>query len=414
MVDIKFILVFFLFFGFSAGVVWFSEKFDDPNWEDRWIHTTQKEYKGKPFGRFIRTSGKVSYDPEDKGIRSMNDESYYAISTKIPRFTNKDKPLVIQLTVKHETKNQSNDDRLCAAAILKLFPSSLNPKKMDGDSKFHLKYGPDFCNAAGKVHAELFYKGKYYEHQGQEWSRDFGDPHIYSPYATCPQDGFTHLYTFVIFPNNTYEKRIDGQVKEHGSIEGAWKMLPPRKIKIPGERPDDWDERINILDPTETKPADWDQPEYIPDPHASQPEEWDDAIDGEWDHPMIKNPAYKGDWAPTRTIPNPNYKGMWREETHDNPDYVPDPELYLYKDIGHVGIESWQQHSGTIIDNILITDDLDAALKEGLEIQEKSFAVEEKVYNDDCDKRQKIVIAELERIQRDAKAFKKRFKKMEL
>lgn len=193
-------------------------------------------------------------------------------------------------------------------------------------------------------------------------------------------------------------------------------MLPEKTINIPSERPplEEWDERERILDPTERKPAEWDQPEFLLDPHATQPEDWDEAEDGEWIHPVILNPNFKGEWVPSRTIPNPNFKGIWREESYDNPDYKPDPNLYVYKDIGYVGIESWQEHSGTIVDNILLTDDLEGALRNGTEIQRKSFDVEEKAYFEYCDRIQKVRISDMERIQKEAKAFKKRMKKMEL
>ncbi|XP_055336284.1 calreticulin-like [Paramacrobiotus metropolitanus] len=403
-----------IFVNFSNAVIWFSETFDDISWKERWIQTEQKEWMGKPFGHFELSSGKVSADPSDKGIRSMDDESYYAISAKLPRFSNRNKTLVIQLTVKHEVKNQSEDLRLFAAVLLKLFPSSLNPKRLNAESKFHIKYGPDFCSAGGKVHAELFYKGKYYSHMGQQWSRTYGDPFVYSPFPWCPQDGFTHLYTFAIFPDNTYQKLIDGKIEESGNIEGAWEMLPPRKLKLETERPYDWDEREFIVDPTEEKPSDWDQPETIPDPFASKPEEWDDVADGEWEHPIIPNPDYKGSWNPTRLIPNPAFKGVWTPQEIDNPDYQEDPELYLFKDIAYIGIESWQQHAGTIVDNILLTDDLEGALKNGTAWQQKFFTVEENHYNDDCEKRQKIVQADMERKKQEIKAFKQRMKKLEL
>lgn len=46
-------------------------------------------------------------------------------------------------------------------------------------------------------------------------------------------------------------------------------------------------------DPDDKKPDDWDQPEHIPDPDAKKPDDWDDDMDGEWEPPMIDNPAYK-------------------------------------------------------------------------------------------------------------------------
>lgn len=46
----------------------------------------------------------------------------------------------------------------------------------------------------------------------------------------------------------------------------------------------------------------------------------------------------------------------------DNPDYIPDPNLYLYDDIGAIGIEIWQVNSSTIYDNIIITDSIEEAM----------------------------------------------------
>jgi len=45
----------------------------------------------------------------------------------------------------------------------------------------------------------------------------------------------------------------------------------------------------------------------------------------------------------------------------DNPDYQPDPNLAVYDDIGAVGFDLWQVKSGSIFDNIIITDSVDEA-----------------------------------------------------
>merc|ERR1711998_401171 len=45
----------------------------------------------------------------------------------------------------------------------------------------------------------------------------------------------------------------------------------------------------------------------------------------------------------------------------DNPKYVADDNLYKYEKFGTVGIDIWQVKSGTIFDNILMTDDVDYA-----------------------------------------------------
>jgi len=71
---------------------------------------------------------------------------------------------------------------------------------------------------------------------------------------------------------------------------------------------------------------------------------------------MIDNADYKGVWKP-KQIDNPAYKGVWVHPEIDNPDYTEDPNLYLFKDIGAIGFDLWQVKSGTIFDNVLVTDD---------------------------------------------------------
>merc|ERR1712029_648760 len=126
-------------------------------------------------------------------------------------------------------------------------------------------------------------------------------------------------------------------------------MLAPKKIKDPeSKKPDDWVDNAKIDDPDDTKPEDWEKPELIPDTEAKKPEDWDDEEDGEWEAPMINNPDYKGEWKPKQI---------------DNPAYTADNELYKYTDIGGIGFEIWQVKSGTIFDNILVTDDVREAEK---------------------------------------------------
>merc|ERR1711881_351354 len=124
-------------------------------------------------------------------------------------------------------------------------------------------------------------------------------------------------------------------------IKEDWEVLKPKKIS----------------DPEDKKPDDWVEEKRIVDKDAKKPEDWDDEEDGEWEPPMINNPEYKGEWKP-KQIDNPAYKGEWVHPEIDNPDYAPDDTLYKFDDIGHVGFEIWQVKSGTIFDNILVTDDV--------------------------------------------------------
>merc|ERR1711966_500574 len=101
-------------------------------------------------------------------------------------------------------------------------------------------------------------------------------------------------------------------------------------------------------------------PAKIADPKATKPDDWDDESDGTWEAPQIDNPEYKGVWKAKR-IKNPAYKGVWEAKMIDNPKYAADDKLYSYPKFSTVGIDVWQVKSGTIFDNMLITDDVDYA-----------------------------------------------------
>ena len=44
-----------------------------------------------------------------------------------------------------------------------------------------------------------------------------------------------------------------------------------------------------------------------------------------------------------------------------NPDYKEDKELYRYDNIGAVGFDLWQVKSGSIFDNVIVTDSVEKA-----------------------------------------------------
>ncbi len=83
---------------------------------------------------------------------------------------------------------------------------------------------------------------------------------------------------------------------------------------------------------------------------------------GEWEPPVIPNPEYKGEWKPNM-IDNTAYKGIWTAPDIPNPAYVHDDTLYNYKDLKYVGFELWQVKSGSIFDNIIVTDNIDEAFE---------------------------------------------------
>jgi calreticulin len=204
-------------------------------------------------------------------------------------------------------------------------------------------FGPDICGySTKKVHVIFNYNGQNL---------------LTKKEIKCKDDELTHLYTLIVRPDNTYTVKIDNEVVESGELESDWSFLEPKRIQDPNaSKPADWDDRENIDDPEDAKPEDWDRPEFIPDPDAKKPDDWDDEMDGEWAPAKINNPEYKGEWKP-KQVANPAYKGAWVHPEIDNPAYKVDEFLYRYSDIGAVGFDLWQVKSGTIFDNILVTDD---------------------------------------------------------
>jgi len=334
--------VLYCFVILASAKVNFKEEFD-AGWKDRWVVSDWKESEGTR-GEWGWTAGKYFNDETaDKGLQTSQDARFYAISAKIPEpFSNEDKDLVLQYQVKHE----QNID--CGGGYIKITPSTINQKTFSGDSDYNIMFGPDICGSSTKkVHLILTYKGKN---------------HLLKKNVPAESDTFTHLYTLILRPDNTYEIRIDEKEVAKGSLREDWDLLQPKEIKDPqSKKPSDWVDQKEIADPEDKKPEGWDDiPAQIADKDATKPEDWDDELDGEWEAPQTPNPEYKGEWSPKR-IPNPEYKGEWVHPVIANPDYIEDENLYLFKDNAYVAFELWQVKAGTIFDNILVTDSVDEA-----------------------------------------------------
>lgn len=320
----------------ATATTHFKETFDS-SWPDRWVYSDWKKSAGQA-GDFKYTAGDWYGDAEaDKGIQTSQDARFYDISAKFPEFSNKGKDLVIQFSVKHTQKLD------CGGGYLKIFPAGLDQEHMTGESNYNIMFGPDMCGTSTKkVHVIFTNKGKN---------------HLIKKNIPCESDQLTHVYTLIVHPDNTYEVRIDGNKKESGSLADDWDILPPKKIKDPSQsKPSTWVDSPKMDDPEDHKPEGYDDiPKQVVDPDAKQPDGWDTESDGEWEAPTIDNPAYKGPWR-AKQIDNPDYKGPWVHPEIDNPDYEEDNTLYSYDSFGAVGIDIWQVKSGSIFDNILITD----------------------------------------------------------
>ncbi|VEL16148.1 unnamed protein product [Protopolystoma xenopodis] len=293
------------------------------------------------------SAGNSPVDPkEDMGVKTSQDAKFYGLSRKFEKpFSNLGKTIVIQFTVKHE----QNID--CGGGYIKLLGSDFDQTQFHGETPYKIMFGPDICGlSTKKVHVIFNYAGKN---------------NLIKHEIRCKDDELTHLYTLIVRPDNTYEVLIDNVSERKGNLEDDWDMLPPKMIEDESvKKPDDWVNEPDMDDPEDKKPEDWDKPKTIPDPKAKKPDDWDDEMDGEWEPPQIDNPDFKGEWMPKK-IPNPKYSGPWVQPKKTNPNYKPDPLLYKYDDIAAVGFDLWQVKSGTIFDNVLITDDVEIAKQEG-------------------------------------------------
>ncbi|CAE5960412.1 unnamed protein product [Arabidopsis arenosa] len=362
----------------SSEVI-FEERFDD-GWEKRWVKSDWKK-DNNTAGEWKHTAGNWSGDANDKGIQTSEDYRFYAISAEFPEFSNKDKTLVFQFSVKHEQKLD------CGGGYMKLLSGDVDQKNFGGDTPYSIMFGPDKCGDNTKqVHAILTYNGKH---------------HLIKKEVPCETDQLTHVYTFVLRPDATYSILIDNVEKQTGSLSSDWDLLPEKKIKDPSaKKPEDWDDKKYIPDTKDTKPAGYDDiPKEIPDTDAKKPEDWDDEKSGEWTTPTIPNPEYKGVWKPKK-IKNPNYKGKWKAPMIDNPDFKDDPELYVFPKLKYVGVELWQVKSGSLFDNVLVSDDPEYAKKLAEETWGKHKDAEEAAFEEAEKKRQeeesKELLAEVE------------------
>merc|ERR1712038_2093319 len=237
--------------------------------------------------------------------------------------------------------------------------------------KYGIMFGPDICGSNKRTHVILH-------------SADKGEGLLIKKDIPCETDKFSHLYTLVVRPDNTFEVFVDNKSVRSGKLEDEFDFLESKSIKDPNEsKPDDWVDEKKIPDPTDVKPEGYDDiPAEIPDPEASKPDDWDDEDDGEWEAPMVDNPDYKGPWSP-KMIDNPDYKGPWVHPMIPNPEYEYDDKMYAVSPDGcsHIGFELWQVKSGSIFDDIIVTDSLEEAQKFAEETFFKKVAGEKEMHD---------------------------------
>ena len=348
-------MFFFFFITPIFTEVYFEERFNR-GWEKRWVKSSRVS-PGQHLGRFRVSAGSFYYDRRlQRGLQTVDDGSEYLISSKFNRcFNTTGKDLIFQFTLKLEGKMEKGQ------AYLKLLPESFKPHQFSRKSPYHILFGPDF-------------RGWDRRHLDFRVFRNRTEYKTYEPILAF-NDQFTHVYTLIIYSNQTYKMLKDNFTDIESTTERAFGYCQPKEIPDPFEtKPSDWEERDTIDDPDDVAPE-WasDVPQFIPDATAARPPDWDDAVDGVWTAPLVANPEYRRDWKPRR-IPNPAFRGEWRPSTIPNPEYDPDVHFGKPEDLCYVGIDVSQDVAGSIWDNILVTDDFEYAQKM---MEETFFAIQE-------------------------------------
>jgi calreticulin len=328
--------------GAASATVYFSDDFSDADWQSRYVISEHRPASER--GQITLSAGKYFTDEvKERGLKTSEDARHYTLSTEFPEFSNKDKTLVLQFSLKQDQRID------CGGGYIKLHPAGLNQKSYSGDSVYNIMFGPDVCGSTKRIHVILTRNGVN---------------HLIKNDVPFDNDIYTHVYTLILEPDNTYKVLVDNKAVKEGNIEDDWSILEPKEINDPSiSKPADWVDETHINDPDDVKPEGYDEilPEIV-DPEAAKPDDWDDELDGEWEAPVIPNPAYKGPWKPKR-IPNPEYKGEWVHPQIANPKYVPDANLYAFDSHKYLGIEIWQVKSGSVFGNFLVTDDVSVAKK---------------------------------------------------
>ncbi|KAH8267832.1 hypothetical protein KR026_008474 [Drosophila bipectinata] len=332
----------------------------------------------------------------DLGLVLKSKAKHAAIASRLrePFDFKQDKPLVVQ----YEVTLQEGQE--CGGSYLKLLSAGKETDELanfNDKTPYTIMFGPDKCGSDVKMHFIFRHVNPI---NGTITEKHCNKPknRLEEPF----KDKLPHLYQLVVRPDNSFEIRVDHKIINEGSLLTDFKppVNPPAEIDDPNDhKPESWDEREKIQDPAAQKPDDWDEdaPPQIPDPSAVKPQnwldneadmifdptavkpdDWDSEIDGDWEAPLVDNPAcekvgcgkwkaplipnpnYKGKWRPPM-IENPNYQGKWAPRKIPNPDFFEDLKPFQMTPIGAVGLELWSMSSDILFDNLIITDDVDVA-----------------------------------------------------
>lgn len=166
----------------------------------------------------------------DLGLVLKSKAKHAAISAKLTRpFEFDQKPFVVQYEVTLQ------DGQECGGAYLKLLTygrGSENLKQFHDKTPYTIMFGPDKCGSDHKLHF-------IFRHQNPK-NFSFSEKHCKKPKERIEDafnDKLPHLYTLILYPENTFEIRLDHKVVNEGTLLDDFEppVNPPEEIDDPND-----------------------------------------------------------------------------------------------------------------------------------------------------------------------------------
>ncbi|KAL0234288.1 hypothetical protein PCE1_001325 [Barthelona sp. PCE] len=295
---------------------YFFDAFDSTN---SWTYTKSPEYRG----RFtIDHAGESSGIPGDHFLIAREKHTRYAMYKQFdePIVVTEDKALVVQFEFRME------DRVTCSGGYLKLLTGATGLESFDGSHPYSIMFGPDVCGGNNRLHFIFTTKNPF--------TGELVEHHKTAAVGVLLKPT-TQLYTLIV-KGNSYQILVDNELSAGGSIIDEFTPSPATCPDINDVKPDDYPAEV-IMEP--------------------MPEDWSVEEDGDFEGSMIPNPDYPGPWTP-RLI-------------------KVDRKIHIEHPIDAVSFEILVNDEGIMWNNLLITDDIDAAR----DFAEETFGVR-KVYED--------------------------------
>ncbi|MCO5583687.1 hypothetical protein L7F22_037600 [Adiantum nelumboides] len=141
------------------------------------------------------------------GLLASEKARKYGIATRFPEVVEfKEKPIVLQYDLRLQNGIECGGSYL---KFLQVQKDGWTPSQLNNKAPYSIMFGPDKCGSTNKVHFIFQHKhpktGAFVEH------------HLKFPPSPI-NDKLSHVYTAVLYPNNTVSILIDGQEKQSADL----------------------------------------------------------------------------------------------------------------------------------------------------------------------------------------------------